>query len=223
MDKDLSSVLVDFQEVKADKQSRLIHAFIELYSALFSYIEQEANIREKVRAKALFSKQTEITFESITKNKSVAPHFEHWFAFDYITIIGSRIFDLYLREQKHTLTKEMLEISSFMLLMYLHPVKLISKNDKSLQYIDIFQGNKIDAETFLFELRAEEGDIIFLRCLQVGFQKMIIGPSFIIDKQWKEVVMNELMTINDLEEGAIRKYLKENGMKYYKYRKRAKL
>lgn len=213
--------MIDFQKVKEERQQYMDHSFLELYESFFDYIEKEANIREKVRAKQIFLHKTNLPKESL-QEKTIAPHFEHWFAFDYVTVIGSRLFDIFIREKKGLLSKSMLDISGFMMLMYLEPVRIVHGDKRLITYKKLAGPPDLtfEGESFLFSQTMIEGELAFVRTINVGYREKFIGPPIVIEKPKEGEVMNRLNEVMKQDLPAIRKYLKEHGIDYLRYQKR---
>ncbi|MDG5787038.1 hypothetical protein QA612_05995 [Evansella sp. AB-P1] len=209
------SSVINFQKLKEEKQYEIEKSFFQLYESLFSYIEEEANIREKVRAKQLFSHHLNLSNHDIY-DKTVAGHFEHWFAFDYVTVIGSRMIDLFIRKKYEDFTKPMLDLSGFMLLSYLEPIHILDKNEKKVKFNRLFEQSTVEGETFLFSHQFNPGDLAFVRTMNIGFKVMIIGPSFIINKSMEKEIKNHIEKVYKQGKDQMRKYLKEHGIDYLK-------
>ncbi|MBU9713722.1 hypothetical protein [Evansella tamaricis] len=215
MNKKQMTFLVDFQQIKQNKQQVMEQSLSELYSMFFDYMEQKVNIREKIRAKQIFFHKTKNSREQFSN--VIAPHFEHWFAFDYVTVIGSRMFDIFIREKKGTLSKSMLDLSGFMMLMALEPVKILEVNGKIIKYEKVFNKCKETASCYLFLPEVKKQDLVFIRILTVGTEKKIIGPIFAIDPPRCNLIIEQINKVN--EQGNLRKYLKEYGIDYLRYQK----
>ena len=212
------SFLIDFQQVKDKKQNHIERSLTELYELFFSYMEHEANIREKVRAKQLFAHKTKVPGELVLEQPNTL-HFEHWFAFDYVTVIGSRMFDLFIREKKGELTKTMLDLSGFMMLMSLEPVRVKEVYDNSVIIESLYTGEIREANFFIIIPELKKGEFSFVRTLRAGFKEMVFGPAFSIDAKNEGKVISELEKVYTSEDVTIKKYLKESGIDYFRYKK----
>ncbi|WP_088032985.1 hypothetical protein [Evansella clarkii] len=219
MDEKHASFIIDFETVKQQKQKYMENALMDLYEKLFTYIDKEANIREKVRAKQIFSHKTGIPAEYILE-QDTALHFEHWFAFDYITVAGSRMFDLFVREKQEELTKPMLDLSGFMMLMALEPVHVKAVEDDNITFSGVLENFVEEREAVFFlkgSFNIQEGDTVFLRIVRAGFKNFIIGPPFSVDDGKATEILTEIRTAG--KEGRVRKYLKESGIDYLRHKK----
>ncbi|UTR11424.1 hypothetical protein MM300_03580 [Evansella sp. LMS18] len=219
MDEKHASFIIDFETVKEQKQKHMENALMELYEKLFTYIDKEANIREKVRAKQIFSHKTGIPAEYILEHNT-ALHFEHWFAFDYITVTGSRMFDLFVREKQEELTKPMLDLSGFMMLMALEPVHIKAVEDDEIIFSGALDSSGGEREAVFFlksSFSIKEGDTVFLRIVRAGFKNFIIGPPFAVADSDVADILSEIKTAG--KEGRVRKYLKESGIDYLRHKK----
>ncbi|MBU9721088.1 MULTISPECIES: hypothetical protein [Bacillaceae] len=217
MERKQSFFLIDFEKVKQEKQAHIERSLFDLYTHFFEYMEQHTNIREKVRAKKLFSHKTKIDILDIETDNVIGAHFEHWFAFDYITVVGSRMFDLFVREKKGDLTKSMLDLSGFFMLMSLEPVQIDEVTGSTVVYNSYFSSTSDTAKFFLFSPEVTAGDLVFMRVLNVGSVKKVIGPAFSIMKQRESEVLQEVMLLKQSKN--YRTKMKENGIDYLRYKK----
>ncbi|WP_096189769.1 hypothetical protein [Evansella halocellulosilytica] len=212
MKNEKATFLVDFQKMKEKKQSDAENTLLDLYESLFQYIEKEANLREKVRAKHIFAHKV-----GIPKGEPMASdihmHFEHWFAFDYITVVGSRMFDLFIRDKKETMSKKMLELSSFLLLMTFEPVRLQETEKNYVNYKSIITKENKQATPFIFPIEGKYDDIVLIRTVQTGFKQMMIGPTIPLNDHGAALITKKL---ENHQNSVIhkRKYLKEYGIDY---------
>ncbi|MCD8509991.1 MAG: hypothetical protein LRY73_09075 [Bacillus sp. (in: Bacteria)] len=145
MEKREASFIIDLQKVKIEKQQQTEKALNELLESFFRYLDKEVNIREKVRAREIFFYKTSLSKESID-DPTIAMHFKFWFGFDYVTVIGSRLFDIFIREKKKALSKPMLDISGFLMLMYLQPVTIIDSDSISLRFKSLLSAEDVTTE-----------------------------------------------------------------------------
>lgn len=217
-----SSFLIDLEKVKLEKQLQTEKALEQLIGSFISYIDNEVNIREMVRAKQIFSHKTSIS-KVLLNEKSIKHHFNFWFGFDYITVIGSRLFDIFIRERKEMLSKPMLDLSGFLMLMYLQPVIIIGWKDNCLQYKSYFSSENRVEEGYWYpqtKLKLVQGKLTFIRVIQAGGKKAIIGPPIIVDETWRYEVELQLDDLKKYNQSRHRKYLKEHGIDYltYEYR-----
>lgn len=211
--------IVDLQRVKEEKQKRIHDSFTDLYIGMFTYVQSEANLREKVRAKHLFRHKLGLPKDAVL-TEDLQVHFEHWLLFDYVTVIGSRIFDMFVRAKKNELSKQQLEICGIMMLMHLEPIQIIEKKNKKIMYTPLFEtkNKQIEATPYLFPGEFLEGDLVLSRILKMGVENKIIGPSIQISPNYYKDVIKRLET--NYREGPTlyRRYLKEYGIDMLQYK-----
>jgi hypothetical protein len=212
--------LVDLKKVKMNKQKVIQHKFTDLYDWMFTFVQSQANLREKVRAKHLFCHKLGLDNKQELET-SLQVHFEHWLLFDYVTVVGSRLFDLFIRAKKNEMSKQMLELSGILMLMHLEPFRVHDNKDQVVRVSPQFdQGKKIiEASPYLFKPDVKEGDLVFMRVSSVGFEKRIIGPTTLIDPYFEDQIIEELNSVNNQGQSEYRRYLKEYGVDMLKYGK----
>ncbi|TMW71758.1 hypothetical protein [Alteribacter natronophilus] len=221
MAKKKTSFVVDFNEMKKKKQVKTEEALNEVYSLFFSFIDRKANLREKVRAKKLFAHKVNWPADQ-EFDSWVQLHFEHWFAFDYVTVIGSRMFDLFVREYKEKLSIPMLELCGHLMLMSLEPV-LIEKweAEDGITVKRLATGRRTVVHPFLSPFPAEEGDLVFMRILPAGFQEFAAGPFFTVSREDRDRIMTQLEAVSNTGEKGhspgVTRYMKEYGIDYLRY------
>ncbi|WP_147805247.1 hypothetical protein [Alkalicoccus halolimnae] len=210
-----ASFLIDFSQVKKNRQKMYWQEAEALYEKLFYYIQFEMNLREKVRAKAMFRDLCGIDGErKLTSEEEI--HFEHWLLFDYITVIGSRPFDLFVRAKKEEMSKQMTETAGLLMLMYLAPYRVKENRETTLVVEDI-SGKQLEAHPLGIPPKTRPGDLIFARITAVGFLHTLIGPVI-------RIPMDEEANVNALlekkrQEGKknYHRFLKETGISFLRY------
>ncbi|RNA70382.1 hypothetical protein [Alteribacter keqinensis] len=223
MDQKRTSFIVDFNELKKEKQRKSDQALMDVYGLLFTYVEKQANLREKIRAKHLFSHKIDFP-RNQAFDQSLQLHFEHWFVFDYVTVIGSRIFDLFVRDYKNELSKPMLDLCGHLMLMTLEPVKVLKETRERLTVERKLTGDIEEVESFLITAEVSKGDFAFMRIVPAGFSHKIIGPVFIIDDsdvKRVEAQVNDAIdsTGKEVENVRVKRFLKEYGVDFMRYAK----
>ncbi len=119
----------NFKAYRDQKQTEADQALHELYESYFSWLEKNTNLREKVRAKHIFKEKTDMHPDKLNETSWLL-QFEHWFAFDYVTVIGSRMFDLFVRKNQGYMTKKMLELSGLIMTSAIQLFKRLFKKEK---------------------------------------------------------------------------------------------
>lgn len=209
--------MIDFPQLKQKKQFELTHLLSDLYDGLFDYIEREANLREKVRAKEIYRHKTGLGRTNVL-TEDEETHFNHWFAFDYVTVIGSRMFDLYIREKQEDMDPKTLEIAGMMMLMHLEPYYVKGTVQNKLVVSPLFDPyTQIPVEPLQATELPEQNEFVFARTLKLGFDRKLIGPTFTIMEDDEQDVAERLLTASEQGQLAYRKYLKEYGIDFRKY------
>ncbi|PYZ93787.1 hypothetical protein CR194_11605 [Salipaludibacillus keqinensis] len=213
MDRKKAEFLVDLQKVKKFKQKKVNGIFADLYDWMFTYVESETNLREKVRAKHLFRHKLGLETE-LELDKNLQLHFEHWLLFDYVTVVGSRLLDLFVRTKKTELSKEMLELSGILMLMHLEPIRVHKVENGRVIYTPLFsEDNKtLEATPYLFSANLEEGELVFARIASIGYEKKLIGPTIKIDSREEDKLISQLEAVFAKGKTVYRRYLKEYGI-----------
>ncbi|MGJ9382347.1 hypothetical protein [Salipaludibacillus sp. CF4.18] len=211
--------IVDFSRVKEDKQKRIHNNFTELYAWMFTYLQSEANLREKVRAKHLFRHKLGLPKDAVLTD-DLQVHFEHWLLFDYVTVIGSRVFDMFVRAKKNELSKQQLEICGIMMLMHLEPIQIIEKKKNKIMYTPLFEtkNKQIEATPYLFPGKFHEGDLVLSRVLKMGIENKLIGPSIQVSPSYYKDVVKRLEKNYAEGPSVYRRYLKEYGIDMLQYK-----
>ncbi|GEL08052.1 hypothetical protein [Salisediminibacterium halotolerans] len=209
--------MVDFPRLKKQKQLEATQKLSVLYEGVFDYIEREANLREKVRAKAIYKHKIGLGKTSmITVEED--EHFQHWFAFDHITAAGSRMFDLYIRDNQEKLDKKTLEIAGMVMLMHLEPFYVQFSNSDNFIIAPLFEPFVYQEVSPLKPMTMPvEKEFILARTVKLGFERKMIGPPITIKEECEEDVALRLLTASEQGQLAYRKYLKEFGVDFRKY------
>ncbi|MBU8905224.1 hypothetical protein [Desertibacillus haloalkaliphilus] len=217
--------IVDFRQLRIEKQLEADRQLFSLYESFFSYLQKNTNLREKVRAKHLFHHMVGLQPDQVSDDFWTV-HFEHWFAFDYRTVVGSRMFDMFIREQRQHLSKGMLQQSGLLFMMALEPymVKRVDSH-KELLIADPFQANaeafKVKSMLFSFD-DVKVGDVLLLRLVRSGFDDVMVGPYAKVpsDKTMDmlaEMKQDKERVVDTNSEISWRLYVKEHGVKYLQY------
>ncbi|ADH98778.1 hypothetical protein [Salisediminibacterium selenitireducens] len=209
--------VIDADRVRAEQEKRLVKLFTELYDDLFSYIEYDTNLREKVRAKHTYRYRTGLP-DHFPLPEDEMIFFQEWFAFDYVTVSGARIFDLFVRNNQGVFNRQMLELAGVLMLMHLQPVRITGKNSKHLLVSPAFEAEKewhVESNQDLAQLNT--GDLIFTRITQVGSRRLVVGTPFTIAPEQEAPVLEKLSGIYQQGDSSFRKYMKEFGIDFRKY------
>ncbi|OZM56080.1 hypothetical protein CIB95_13300 [Lottiidibacillus patelloidae] len=177
--------IVHIESLRHDKQQKIDHSVKETFADLFYFVERNANIREKVRAKHIFCEQTGLSLVELEdlKTKEI---FSFWFCFDYVNIQGFTMYQLYLKQNSRTISESSLRVSAFLLALTIEPllVENISSDKKCIVGKNVF--TKEVQQISSFELpynNTNIGDIIIGWTVKLGYEKKIISPFTVINSQ----------------------------------------
>ncbi|MFC3525505.1 hypothetical protein ACFOLK_13125 [Marinococcus halophilus] len=117
----------DIQRYRQRRQVEADRRLESLLAAFKDWKEENTNLREKVRAKHLFAEQTGLAVEQVEK-RPWDMLFEEWFSYDYVTIIGTHLFDMFLKQTLTERTRMDLQLGGLLLTASWLPVELNEKN-----------------------------------------------------------------------------------------------
>ncbi|AOM82138.1 hypothetical protein [Salisediminibacterium beveridgei] len=217
MERKKMEFVIDHERVLQEQEKRMMRLFHELYEELFLYIEHDTNLREKVRAKHTYRYRTGLPDHFPLPDEEQI-YFENWFAFDYMTVTGARIFDLFIRSQQGLLSRHMLELAGVLMLMHLQPVRVHSVDSEMAVLSPAFNDDKRwEVRTHLNQSPLTPGALVFARITQLGATRMIVGPAFTISEEHETEVLEKLISVYDQGDSSFRKYMKEFGIDFRKY------
>lgn len=217
MERKKMEFVIDYDRVLEEQQKRMKRLFHDLYEELFLYIEHDTNLREKVRAKHTYRYRTELPDHYPLPDEEQI-YFENWFAFDYMTVTGARIFDLFIRSQQGVLSRHMLELAGILMLMHLQPVRVHSvEGDKAVMSPAFDDEKHWNVDCQMTSEPLKPGALVFARITQLGSTRMIVGPAFTISEEHETYVLDKLSSIYDQGDSSFRKYMKEFGIDFRKY------
>ncbi|MDQ0298535.1 hypothetical protein J2S78_000943 [Salibacterium salarium] len=191
----MASNVPDLKKYRQEKQQQADQDFIELLECYNSWLKRNTNLREKVRAKHLFAELADQTVEDL-EEQPWKQYFEDWFAFDYITIIGTRLFDMFVKENAKNLSPSKIQLSGLILTAVLEPFQIIDRNNNTILATPLL-GDDEKRLTSVYELDATSSETshILARTVHCGFEDRAFSPMVplvlpeqhdIIDK-WKSV------------------------------------
>ncbi|WP_198508969.1 hypothetical protein [Bacillus sp. FJAT-44742] len=213
----------NFKAYRDQKQTEADQALHELYESYFSWLEKNTNLREKVRAKHIFKEKTDMHPDKLNETSWLL-QFEHWFAFDYVTVIGSKMFDLYVRKNQGYMTKKMLELSGLIMTSAIQPFQTtVNERERGfVKGVDPVTGIKLTVYSLdwlpLGDLK--EGDYSLLRYIRCGFRDTLIAPPAPIKNAKQAFVIQQMKEQHGLHENLQwLRFLKEGGVSYLAYMK----
>ncbi|WJV31309.1 hypothetical protein QTG56_10470 [Rossellomorea sp. AcN35-11] len=120
--------LLNLERFRQKKQQVAEGHIKDLYSKAHEYALKETNIREKVRAKMIFSKRF-LPQNDNRIDQKVESLFQEWFMFDYKTIKGQTLFFQFL--QAHQLHESVKLLGAIILTAAWEPVKVRNIDSES--------------------------------------------------------------------------------------------
>ncbi|MFC4737585.1 hypothetical protein ACFO4L_13360 [Bacillus daqingensis] len=212
-----ATFMINFEEMKREKQEAYHREAEDLYEWLFHFLERDLNMREKVRAKHMFRDLCGFQTETVLTREEEL-HAEHWMLFDYITVIGSRPFDLFIRSHSSELTPKMKETAGMMMLMHLAPYRVLHTSGSEHLLSPFQEEREIAVRAVGSPQQAEAGELILARVAQVGFEKTMVGPCIRIDPKHEEKVLEKLRYFEAKGRKSYHRFLKETGISFLQYR-----
>ncbi|WP_018921756.1 hypothetical protein [Salsuginibacillus kocurii] len=216
----MAKSIINFESLKEKKQEEANQALVSIYEKYFNWVQVNANLRDKVRAKHLF-RQLAFLHPDETETKEWQELFEHWFAFDYVTIIGSRLFDLYIRKESGNLSASELAVGGLIMTSALEPVQIISERtgDEQQAFFPYSNEEKLLAYQPLGPLQSlNQGEWYLLRPLRCGFKTVNLGPAVALAPEVKQVVEHVFQSDREKAgEGHSLSYRKEKGIQFMSY------
>ncbi|WP_034765676.1 hypothetical protein [Rossellomorea vietnamensis] len=168
---------LDLERFRQKKQQIAEDHIEDLYRKAFEYALKETNIREKVRAKMIFSKR----FLQNDEDRMMARAeklFQEWFLFDYKTIKGQTLFFQFL--QSHPLQESTKLLGAVVLTAAWEPVIVKGKEGRTVRCQTIIQGEEVIVKSNpdWIEKEISEGQVYFVRKVPLVVHQWILGPVF---------------------------------------------
>ncbi|MDQ0272210.1 hypothetical protein [Cytobacillus purgationiresistens] len=168
--------ILNLNEYRALKQAQGERSINHLHSLAMDFINQHVNIREKVRAKHLFRKKLELPPEEAL-SEQLQVIFLDWFMFDYKTVQGLTIFNLFIKYRTLCLKEYELIQAALCLSAVMEPLEIahISKDGKvSVKEAD---GKAASLQiSSMNPLNLQQGAVLLLRKVPGVYHDIVIGP-----------------------------------------------
>ncbi|BCB05302.1 hypothetical protein [Bacillus sp. KH172YL63] len=175
-----SESLLNLEQYKHKKQRIAEGNIQDLYERAAQYALKETNIREKVRAKMIFSKRFLQNGE--VKGDAIEKLFQEWFLFDYKTVKGQTLFFQFL--QSYPLHESTKLLGAVTLTAAWEPVmiKRTERTEKGmiLTCQHVLHDKEVLVKTTLDCKQKEmtEGESYFVRKVPLVSHQWILGPVF---------------------------------------------
>lgn len=205
--------IVYFQQIRQEKEKQLTHFIIEHIELFKKYVDRQVNIREKVKAKHIFSEKVGC-IKSPVFTKMEEQLFLDWFTFDYMTIKGKTVYQSFLDQ---TISKEHpLNQVVFALFMasVLEPFKVIKAEDKHIIAKKLLTGESFKLHLLRIDQcieRVKAEDIIFSRTIPVFDQLLCVSGLFI---QSDHKLIDGMLEHYSTDSDSWRTFLKKFAVKY---------
>ncbi|OAS88751.1 MULTISPECIES: hypothetical protein [Metabacillus] len=174
--------IIHFQTLRKEKEDRLSTYVFQHATMIKSYVDRQVNIREKVKAKYIFSEKVGCERSSVF-TKIEEQHFLDWFTFDYLTIKGTtnyQSFVDYSSNNRHSLDAV---VHAFFMASVLEPFKVIKSNDSHIHAEKLLTGERCIIKTLSKSKMVNGEDIIFLRSVPVFAHLLCISEIFVQNDQ----------------------------------------
>ncbi len=189
---DMENSIEDLEAYRKQKQAKGEENALALYGKAQRDSAVNANIREKVRARHIF-RETAGLPGGIPFSSEQEDVFEDWFLFDYISIRGSTMFNLFLRRNSGQLAEADLIQGALFLSSVLQPVKIERAEGEKFAAFDILTGEKLQLKA-ADSIKLVERRSYWIRCIPVFTGNFCFGPAFPMNnadavvEQYKELM-----------------------------------
>ncbi|TYS19793.1 hypothetical protein FZC78_01820 [Rossellomorea vietnamensis] len=173
--------LINLASYKDKKQQQAERHTEELYTQSLLYLERETNIREKVRAKFIFSKKFSLSLELAESGSALDTLFRQWLLFDYKTAANKTVFHQFLQVKADGMTETDRMLGALFLTAAWEPVEVLEidcyENSTIVQNI-LHKHKEAVVNPFTQEGALKSGDLAFIRKIPLVSKGMLIGPAF---------------------------------------------
>jgi hypothetical protein len=172
--------LINLTSYKQNKQLQAERHAGEIFQQSLAYLERETNIREKVRAKFLFSKKFSLSLDGISEGSALDNLFRQWLLFDYKTIEGKTVFHQFLNANADLMTETGRMLAAMFLTAAWEPVEVMESDcdENSLIVQNKLHKHIEEVLTPPQEISLKAGDLIFIRKIPLVTKGMLIGHPF---------------------------------------------
>ncbi|KKI91644.1 hypothetical protein WQ54_13545 [Bacillus sp. SA1-12] len=177
--------IIHFQALRKEKEKQLSSFICQHAASLHHYVARDVNIREKVKAKHIFSEKVGCVPTSIF-SKMEEQLFLDWFAYDYATIRGITIYQTFveqLSKKGHPLDRI---VHALFMASVLEPFKVIKCDGNHIYAEKLITGEKCTIKSAANKYVAQE-EIIFLRSIPVFDQLLCISDLY-VQRDQKSIV-----------------------------------
>lgn len=202
--------IVQLASLRKEKEYQLISFINQHVNSIQGYVDRHVNIREKVKAKHIFSGK--IGSETIPVFSNLQEQlFIDWFTYDYLTIRGMTIYQTFVTQQgnnRHPLDPV---VHALFMASVLEPFKVIKSAETHIYAEKLLSGEQCKIKIHSNRVVPYQDEVIFLRSIPVFDQFICISDIFV--QREKASILN-LLTHLDKESEGWRTFLKKFAIKY---------
>lgn len=199
--------IISIQKMRREKEIQQSAFIIEQVELIQNYVNRYVNIREKVKAKYIFSEIVGCGHAHIF-SKIEEQLFLDWFTFDYITIKGKTMYQTYAEHGHRTHPLHSIVHALFMASV-LEPFKVIKSEENHIYAKKIVTGEHCTIKTMMKDMKYND-HTVFLRSLPVLDQLLCISEIFVPH----DMKLNNLVDQGVTNTDNWRTYLKKFAIKY---------
>ncbi|SFQ08024.1 hypothetical protein SAMN05518683_11675 [Salibacterium halotolerans] len=209
----------DFEKHRREKQKQADHDLTALLDAYSNWLKHNTNLREKVRAKHMFAEQAGCDTQEL-EEEPWRRYFEDWFAFDYVTVIGSRLFDMFIKENSAVLPPSQIQLSGLVLTAALEPYKVLSLHNGAATVSPLWEKEEKRLSSLTGDVPlSQKTSSILVRSVYCGFENRVFSPVVPLSIPENETRLKEWKQRYEKKEEEQRRlrFMKENGASWYVY------
>ncbi|WP_421380577.1 hypothetical protein ACOJQI_18115 [Bacillus salacetis] len=210
--------LINLASYKRKKQQQAEKHTEDLYEQSLLFLERETNIREKVRAKFIFSKKFSLPLERVPSGSDLDTLFRQWLLFDYKTAANKTVFHQFLNVKSGQMKETDRMLGALFLTAPWEPVEILEFDcdENSLIVQNILHKHKEMVRCPYTQEKAwKPGNMAFIRKIPLVSNGMLIGPPFRVkDGEIFEGLRDHYENMSTDHGITWRSYLKENAARF---------
>lgn len=201
--------IVYFQTLRKEKENQLSMFIVQHVESIQSYVDRHVNIREKVKAKHIFSEKVGCKRPPVF-SKIEEQLFLDWFTYDYVTIRGTTIYQAYVEHTNKVRHPLDAVVHALFMASVLEPFKIKKSVENHIYAEKLLTGEQCKIKK-LSKCKMLNDEIIFLRSVPVLDQLLCISEIFV---QSDEETINNLLLQYKKSTDSWRTFLKRFSIKY---------
>jgi hypothetical protein len=202
--------IVHIQTLRKEKEYQLSTYVVQHAAMVKSYVDRQVNIREKVKAKYIFSEKVGCERSSVF-TKIEEQLFLDWFTFDYLTIKGTTNYQTYVSHSSNKRHSLDAVVHALFMASVLEPFKVIKLNDSHIHAEKLLTGERCIIKTLSKNKIVNREDIIFLRSVPVFDKLLCISEIFV---QSDQKIIGNIVSHFEKSTESWRTFLKKFSIKY---------